>query len=643
MAFKKVIPVEDAVALIRDGDVLATAGYGGNGTPEALLHALERRFLDAGGPLGLTLIYAGGQGDGADKGLNRLGHEGLLKRVIGGHYGLIPRIEKLAVEDRVEAYNLPEGVITHLYRDIAAGKPGTLSNVGLGTFVDPRIEGGKMNAAATDDIVELVTLGGEESLFFKAFPINVAFIRGTTADPDGNVTMEKESLRLECLALALAARNSGGVVLCQVERIAESGSLDARRVRIPGIFVDCIVVAEPEHHMQNYGTRYNPALSGEVRIPLESLASMPLDERKVITRRAALELTPNSVVNLGIGLPDGVGAIANEEKIQDLITLTLDPGVIGGVPLGGLDFGAAVNFSAAIEHPAQFDFIDGGGLDSAYLGFAECDRFGNVNASRFGSRVAGCGGFINISQNSKKVVFLGTFSSGGLETEVGDGRIAIRWEGKHRKFVQDVGQITFAGRLAAAHGKDVYYVTERCVFRLVPDGIELAEIAPGIDLERDILAHMSFRPIVRDPAPMDEALFRPGPIGLRDRLLDIRVEDRLSYDPETNTVFMNYAGMRVRDEADLKRIRDAVDGLLAPLGKRVNSIVNYDSFSADDEIMDQYLDLVRYVERTYYLKVSRYTTSGFMRLKLGKELEKRRVSSQVFETRQEAHESLEKS
>ena len=640
MALNKVIPVADAVALIRQGDVLAVAGYGGNGTPEELLVALERRFLDSGGPRNLTLVYAGGQGDGKERGLNRLGHENLLKRVIGGHYGLVPRIERLAVENKIEAYNLPEGAITHLYRDIAAGKPGTLSKVGLGTFVDPRIEGGKVNAAATEDIVELVTIGGAEALFFKAFPIHVAFIRGTTADPDGNVTMEKESLRLECLTLALAARNSGGVVLCQVERVAQSGSLDARRVRIPGIFVDAVIVARPENHMQNYGTQYNPALSGEVRIPLESLPAPPLDEKKVIARRAALELMPNSVVNLGIGLPDMIGAVANEERIQDLMTLTVDPGVIGGVPLGGLDFGAAINFSAAIEHPTQFDFIDGGGLDSAFLGFAECDRTGNVNASRFGKRISGCGGFINISQNSKKVVFLGTFTAGGLTTEVCDGKIAILTEGRHRKFVASVGQITFSGALASERGKEVLYVTERCVFALGPDGLELIEVAPGIDLDKDILALMPFQPRVDSPKIMEAALFRPAPLGLRDRMLDIHIEDRLSYDPDANIVFMNYAGMRVRNADDIQRIKNAVDGLLEPLGKRVYSIVNYDSFSADDDILDAYMDLVRYVENRYYLGVSRYTTSGFMRLKLGRELEKRKVSSHVFESGREAQDHL---
>lgn len=641
MALRKVIPAVDAVALIQDGDVLATTGYGGNGTPDQLFVALEERFLQTGRPRDLTLVYAGGQGDGKEKGLNRLGHEGLLKRAIGGHYGLMPKIEKLAVENRIEAYNLPEGVITHLYRDIAAGKPGTLSKVGIGTFVDPRLEGGKVNAAAVEDIVELVTLGGEECLFFKAFPVNVAFVRGTTADPDGNVTSEKESLRLENLSMALAAKNSGGIVLCQVERIAETGSLDARRVRIPGTLVDSVVVAEPQHHTQTYGTGYNPALSGEVRVPLESLPPLALDEKKVIARRAAMELLPNSVINLGIGLPDAVGRVAGEERIQDLFTFIIDPGVIGGVPLGGLDFGAAVNFSATIDHPYAFDFIDGGGLDAACLGFAECDGTGSINASRFANRVAGCGGFINISQNAKKVLFVGTFSSGGLQAEVQNGEIRIAKEGRFMKLVEAVGQVTFSGPVAAEAEKQVYYITERCVFRLSREGLELIEIAPGIDIERDVLAHLPFEPVMRDVQTMDAALFRKPSLGLRDRMLDIHIEDRLSYDPASNTVFMNYAGMRIRNSEDVKRIIEAVDKLLGPLDRRVNSIVNYDSFEADPDVMDEYLDAVRYVESKYYLKVSRYTTSGFMRLKLGKELSERRVSSHIFETSREARRNLE--
>jgi propionate CoA-transferase len=636
MSLKKVISPNDAIAIVQDGDVLATSGYGGNGTPDQLLFSLEKRFLETGSPKNMTLVFAGGQGDGKDKGLNRLGHAGLLKRVIGGHYGLIPRIERLAVENKIEAYNIPEGVITHLYRDIASGKPGTLSRVGLGTFVDPREEGGKVNEITKEDIVELVEMGGTQSLFYKAFPINVAFIRGTTADPDGNVTMERESLLLENLSMAIAAKNSGGYVICQVERIAQEGSLDSRQVRIPGIMVDCIVVAEPEHHMQTYGTHYNPAYSGEVRVPLQTIAPMALDERKIIARRAALELAPNSVINLGIGLPDCVGAVVGEEKIQDLITLTVDPGVIGGVPMGGLDFGAAVNCQAIIDHGSQFDFIDGGGLDAAYLGMAEADRYGNVNASRFGRRLSGCGGFINISQSSRKIIFLSTFSSSGLEVEIADGSLRIVKEGTFFKFIDRVGQITFSGKYAAQRQQDVLYITERCVFKLTDSGLELSEIAPGIDIDRDILAKMPFAPRVHEPLAMDSSIFRPDPMKLRDRFLDIHIKDRISYDSEKNTLFLNFAGMRVRNEADLDVIKKAVDATLEPLGKRVYSIVNYERFVADDDIIDKYMDLVKYVEEKYYISVARYTNSGFLRLKLGSELGKRKVSSRIYESSEEA-------
>jgi propionate CoA-transferase len=637
---KKIIPVEDAVSVVQDGDVLATSGYGGHGMPEQLLVALEKRFLETARPKGLTLIHATGQGDAKDKGLNRLGHEGLLQRVIGGYFGLTPKIGQLVQEDKIQAYNLPEGVITHQYRDIAAGKPGTLSRVGLGTFVDPRLEGGKMNRVTVEDIVELMTVNGKEYLFYKTFPINVAFIRATTADPDGNVTMEKEALVLENLALAMAARNSHGYVICQVERVAAEGSLDSRHVRLPGVLVDAVVIAEPQYHTQTYSTTYNPALSGEVRIPIETLPPLPLDDKKVIARRAAMELLPNSVVNLGIGLPDSVGRVASEEKIYDLMTLTVDPGVMGGVPAGGADFGAAINCQAVIDHCSQFDFIDGGGLDCAFLGFAECDRLGNVNASRFAGKIAGCGGFINISQNAKKVVFIGNFTAGGAQFAVDDGRLRIVQEGKVSKFVEHVVQVTFSGTLAAQQRKDVLYVTERCVFRLTSAGLTLTEVAPGVDIERDVLRHLPFRPHMDQPTTMDVAIFASKPMGLRERMLDINIDDRLSYDAASNTVFMNYAGMRVRNAQDVDTIIAAVDRLLEPLGKRVNSIVNYEGFSVDDEATDTYMDAVRYVEKKYYLKVSRFTNSGFLRLKLGKELERRGVSARVFETRQDAERNL---
>ena len=631
MRLKKIVEAADAVAVIHDRDVVASAGYGGNGTPDQLFVALEKRFLETGAPRELTLVFSTGQGDMKDRGLNRLAHEGLVRRVVGGYFGLSPGIEKLIVDDRIEAYNLPEGVLTHMHRDIGAGKPGTLSRVGLGTYVDPRQDGGRMNAKTTEDIVRLMEIDGEEYLFYKSFPIQVALIRGTTADPDGNITAERESLALENLALAIAARNSGGIVLAQVERVAAEGSLDARKVKVPGVLVDCVVLAEPEHHMQTYGTQFNPAFSGELRVPQKMVKAVDLNERKIIARRALLELTPNCVINVGVGsVPDQVPLVAGEERIQDLITLTVDPGIIGGVPMSGLDFGAAVNYQAVIDHGSAFDFIDGGGLDAAFLGFGECDAEGNVNASRFGSRIPGCGGFIDISQNAKKLVFVGTFTSGGLELAIDDGRMRIVKEGKFPKFVERIGQTTFSAGYAQRWRQEVLYVTERCVFRLGAAGLTLTEMAPGIELERDILGRLPFKPAIEGPREMNPAIFRPASMGLRERMLDTRMEDRLSYDPESNTVYMNYAGLRIRDAGDIKTIVEAVDRLLEPLGKRVYSIVNYERFSCDDEVFDQYVDAVKYVEQKYYLGVKRYTSGAFLRHKLGTELAKRHITSEVL-------------
>ncbi len=632
----KIVTPAQAAAIIRDRDTVACSGFVGTGTPDELIIAIEQRFLETGTPRDLTLVFAAAPGDGKERGVNRLAHEGLVRRVVGGHWALVPKLGKLAVENKIEAYNLPLGVISHLYRDIAAHRAGLLSKVGLRTFVDPRQDGGRINECTKEELVRVMEIDGEEYLFYKAFPVTIALIRGTTADLSGNITMEHEALTLDNLAIATAARNSGGFVIAQVERIAAPGALNPRQVVVPGILVDCVVVAEPRNHLQTYGTEYNPAFAGEFKVPLTMLAPMELDERKIIARRCAFELPMGGVVNLGIGMPEGVAAVANEERILNYVTLTAEPGVIGGVPQSGLDFGAAVNTEAVIHQNQQFDFYDGGGLDMACLGMAQTDAEGHVNVSRFGPRLAGAGGFINITQNARSVVFAGTFTAGGLEIAVDEGRLRILKEGRSRKFVKRVEQITFNGSYAAETGQSVLYVTERCVFRRTAEGVALIEVAPGIEIERDILAHMDFEPVVDKPATMDVRIFGEHVMQLEETLLGLGHAQRVSNDPETNVMLFNAEGIHVRTRDDVDRVRRVLEERCQEIGKKVKLVVNYDNVFIDDAVADTYAAMARYLQMHYYTTTARYTTSAFLRLKLGEALSRRRVAPHIFETADEA-------
>ncbi|SLN63640.1 Acetate CoA-transferase YdiF [Pseudoruegeria aquimaris] len=637
----KIVSAEAAAALIRDGDTITTSGFVGIGVPDLLLKAVAERFAETGAPRDLTLFFAAGQGDGKEKGLNRLGQDGLLKRVVGGHWGLIPKVGALAVSGRIEAYNLPQGVISQMYRDIAAGKPGTVSHVGLGTFVDPRLEGGRINDVTTEDLVELVQLGGREQLFYRGFPIHVALLRGTTADPFGNVSMEREALVIDNLAQAMAVKNSGGLVIVQVERLAARGGLNPRSVVIPGALVDAVVVADPEDHMQTYATAYSHLFAGQFRAPEGAAPKMALDARKIIARRAAFELPVNGVVNLGIGMPEGVAAVAGEEGLLDHVTLTAEPGVVGGQPASGLDFGAAINTDAIIAQNAQFDFYDGGGLDLAVLGMAEADAQGNVNVSRFGTRLAGAGGFINISQNARRVVFAGTFTAGGLDIALEGRRLRIPQEGRARKFLDAVQQITFSGKGAQAKRQPVLYVTERCVFELRPEGVVLTEVAPGVDMKRDILAHMGFAPIVGDVVEMDARIFADEPMELARDLLHLDLADRIALGDGGRHLFINFEKLRLRSLEEVAQIRARVEEVCAPLGRRVDVIANYDGARIDEDVEADFAAMVKALEDRFYGTVTRYSSSAFMRMKLG-ETFRRDAAPHVFETAAEAKAFLER-
>jgi propionate CoA-transferase len=512
----KFMTAEEAVSLIKDNDTLCTEGFMLNAFPHTLVNALEERFIKTSSPRNLTLVHSAGQGDTKEAALNHLGHEGLLKRVVAGHWNLQRKIVKLATDEKIEAYNLPQGVICQLYRDIAAGKIGTITHVGLKTFIDPRQDGGRINASAKEDLVQLININGKELLLYKAFPLNCCLLRGSYADEKGNITMEKEAVPLGVTPIAQAVKNSGGKVIVQVSKVVANGTLDPKLVKIPHIYVDAIVVVPLPEHAWEAPADMIEVYANNVRIPLSSIPAVPLDERKIIARRAAMELRPDIVVSLGVGVPEVIANVANEEGIGDYMTLTVEAGPVGGIPGGFPLFGTSINADCILDQATQFDFYDGGGLDIAFLGLAETDEQGNVNVSKMGDFVTGAGGFINQTQNAKKVVFCGTFTAKGLVINAGVGKLEIISEGSVKKFHKKVGHITYSGEYAAETGQSALFITERAVFELRKDGMHLIEVAPGVDIDKDIFRHMAFQPIMaKPPKQMDPRIFTNTVMGIR--------------------------------------------------------------------------------------------------------------------------------
>ena len=413
----KVIDCADVGALVADECTRWIGGSGGgHAIPEKLIQGLEKHYLEAEKPRSITVASTVALGDWKETGLNRLAHRGLVERLVSGGLSNTPKMARLALEGEIEAYTFPMGALSQLTREIAAGRPGLITHVGLNTFVDPRLGGGRQGTRLGPDLVDVVHLAGREWLFYKPYEIDVAFIRATTADERGNLTMEKEPIFGDNLSVAQAAHRRGGIVIAQVERLAAAGTLPGKQVKVPGILVDHVVV-DPDP-WQTYVVKYDPGYAGDIRKPSTEIPVLPLDVRKVIARRAALELFPNAVVNLGFDVANGIAFVAAEEGVYERVTLTVEQGLVGGVPALGNDAGSAVNYDAMLDMPYQFDFYDGGGLDLAFLSFAEVDAEGNVKASKFGDNIVGPGGFINIAQNAKRVFFLGTLTAGKLEVRL---------------------------------------------------------------------------------------------------------------------------------------------------------------------------------------------------------------------------------
>ena len=517
------ISAAKAAEMIQDGSTLCAVAMTQISACTSILKEIERRFLETGHPKDLTYVHTCGQASaGLPGGLQYIAHEGLIKRVIGGHWGQSSNMMRLIAEDRVEAFNLPQGQMANLFHSMALREPGKISKVGLGTYIDPRYEGGKMNRKAREsgyETVSLIEIDGEEYIRYHHFPIDTLLIRGTCADESGNISTKQEAMVLEVLPAVMAVKRWGGKVICQVERIVKDGTIGAKEVTVPGVLVDAIVVCENpfEEHRQTYSWYYDPTYSGEALAPEEAFAPLPNDVRKIISRRAAAELVPNQIINIGTGIPnENFGPIIAEENLADIVTITVESGVYGGVPAGTIDFGIARNAQALVRHDSQFELYNGAGIDYTFMGAGEMDAEGNVNATKMGDKAPGAGGFIDITATAKNVIFCSTFTGGGLKTAFSEDGVQILQEGRFKKLVRKVQQISYNGKVALERGQKMLYVTERAVFRLTENGPELIEIAKGIDLKKDILDQMEFMPLIAEDLKVTSTdFYKDGICGLR--------------------------------------------------------------------------------------------------------------------------------
>lgn len=498
----KVVSAQEAVGLIADNSTLCTVGMTLASASESVLKAIEQQYLETGKPEKLTLFHTCGQSDRKD-GIAHLAHEGLVTRLIGGHWGLCPPLMEMISNNKLEAYNLPQGQMANMFHSMALREPGKLSKIGLGTFVDPRIEGGKMNDRTRDkeDIVAVVTVDGEEYMQYKEVPLDTVVIRGTYADEAGNISTDEEAMVLEVLPAVMAAKRFGGKVICQVKQIVKNGTIDPKRVTVPGVLVDAVVVCDEPlvDHRQTSSWYYDPSYSGQIHTPLKQAGAIPLTIRKVIGRRAVMQLAQDAIINVGTGIPnDVIGPILTEEGVQEEVMLTVESGIYGGIPAGGIDFGISCSPQALISHDRQFEYYTGTGIDFTFMGAGEMDAQGNVNATKMGPVAAGAGGFVDITSTAKNVIFCSTFTGGGIQVDFDADGIKIVKEGRFKKLVNQVQQISYNGRLALERGQNMYYVTERAVFKLTEAGPMLIEIAKGVDLEKDILANMEFVPVMAE-------------------------------------------------------------------------------------------------------------------------------------------------